>query len=152
MQFFFLGQILVGVGLNFLGLRTSDNIFFPPKKKSDPYIFILIFFEDLLVVSRVLFFRNFHDMGKNATSVLIYVNLLQVKKILSVTFLLNFHRRQVGPVGAVFYQGKEFVPQRRVLFKNDPCVKRLVDRRLKLSYSYRIIPYSFFQSSNFNRT
>ena len=60
-------------------------------------------------------------MGKNATSVLIYVNLLQVKKILSVTFLLNFHRRQVGPVGAVFYQGEEFVPQRRVPFRNDPC-------------------------------
>ena len=84
-------------------------------------IFILIFFEGLLVVSRVCLFRNFHDMGKNATSVLIYVNLLQVKKVLSVTFLLNFHRRQVGPVGAVFYQGEEFVPQRRVPFRNDPC-------------------------------
>ena len=85
----------------------------PPKKKYDPYIFILIFFEELLVVSRQvtgMFFRNFYDMGKNATSVLVYVNLLQVKKILTVTFLLNFHRRQVGPVGAVFYQGEEFVP------------------------------------------
>ena len=122
MDFFFLGQILVRSRSKFFRITYVRQYFFlPPDKKSDPYIFILIFFEELLVVSRVCFFRNFHDMGKNATSVLIYVNLLQVKKILSVTFLLNFHRRQVGPVGAVFYQGEEFVPQRRVPFRNDPC-------------------------------
>ena len=50
-------------------------------------------------------------MGENATSVLIYVNLLQVKKILSVTSLLNFHRRQVGPVGQCFIKVKSLFPK-----------------------------------------
>ena len=65
-------------------------------------------------------------MGKNVTFVLIYGNLLQIKKILSVTFLLNFQRWQVG---AVFYKGEEFVPQRRVPIGNDPggsdCLRAL---------------------------
>ena len=98
MDFFFLGQILVRSRSKFFRITYVRQYFFlPPDKKSDPYIFILIFFEELLVVSRVCLCRNFHDKGKNATSLLIYVNLLQVKKILSVTFLLNFHGRQVGP-------------------------------------------------------
>ena len=67
-----------------------------------------------------MFFRNFHGIGKIATSVLVYLSLLRVKKILSVTFLLNFHLRQIGPVEAAFYQGEEFIPKRRAPFRNDP--------------------------------
>ena len=106
MDSFFLGQILVRSRSKFFRITYVRQYFFlPSDKKSDPYIFILIFFEELLVVSRVCFFRNFH------------------------AFLLNFHRRQLGLGEAVFYQGEEFVPQRRVPFRTDPggsdCLRAL---------------------------